>query len=103
MTTRRTWSATEKLQIVMELLNPKANVAEICRARGIYSSQAYEWKCAALEGMKQFLTGAASPDAMLRGENARLKHLGADQALGLQAYREVLEGSPDGKKAGGSS
>ncbi len=26
MTTRRSWSAAEKLQIVMELLNPKAEV-----------------------------------------------------------------------------
>ena len=103
MTTRRTWSATEKLQIVMELLNPKANVAEICRARGIHSSQAYEWRRAGLEGMKQALTGAASPDAMLRSENSRLKRLVADQALGLQAYKEVLEGSPEGKKAGGRS
>lgn len=35
---------------------------------------------------------------MLKAENARLKRLVADQALGLQAYREVLEGSPEGKK-----
>lgn len=77
--------------------------ALLYRARGIHSSQAYEWRRAALKGMKQSLTGAASPDAMLRAENARLKRLVADQALGLQGYREVLEGSAEGKKAGGRS
>ena len=47
------------------------------------------------------MTGAASPDAMLRSESARLKRLVASQALGLQAYKEVLEGSPEGERGGG--
>lgn len=98
MTTRRQWSASEKLRIVTELMAPNANVAAICRAHGMHSSQAYEWRRAAQEGMKIALTGAASPDAMLKAENARLKRLVAVQALGLQAYREVLEGSSEGKK-----
>ena len=45
------------------------------------------------------MTGAASPDAMLRSENARLKRLLAGQALGPQPYKEVLEGSPREKEA----
>ena len=41
---------------------------------------------------------AVSPDAMLKAENARRKRLVADQALGFQAYRGALEGSPEGKR-----
>lgn len=103
MTTRRNWSPTEKQQIVLELLAPKVNVAEVCRAHGLHSAQAYEWRRAALEGIKQALSGSATPDARLKAENARLKRLVADQALGLQAYRETLEGSSEGKNERGRS
>ena len=52
MTRRHNWSATEKMQIVTDLLHPEATVTEICRARGILGSQAYGWKRAALERVK---------------------------------------------------
>lgn len=52
MTRRLNWSATEKMQIVTDLLHPEGNVAEICRARGILGSRAYGWKRAALERRK---------------------------------------------------
>jgi transposase-like protein len=103
MRTKRRWSPSEKQQIVLELLAPGVNVAEVCRAHGLHSAQAYEWRRTALDGIKQALSGSASPDARLKAENARLKRLVSDQALGLQAYREVLEGSAEGKNDGGRS
>ena len=101
MTTHRHWSATEKLQVVLEGLSPKANVAEICRAHGISSSQFYKWKESAIRGMKTTLQGGVSPDGMLRQENSRLKKLVAEQTLIVDRLQEALEGRPMGKKGGG--
>ena len=103
MTTRRNWSPTEKLQIVMETLSPKANVAVICRLHGVHSSQVYKWKEEALAGMRGALSGAASADTVLRAENARLKKLVAEEALVIDRLRDTLEGRPGGKKDGGGS
>ncbi len=103
MTTRRRWSPTEKMQIVMETLSPKANVAEICRAHGVHSSQLYRWKEEALAGMRRALSGTASPDTALRAENARLKKLVAEEALVIDRLRDTLEGRPTGKKDGDGS
>ncbi len=103
MTTRRRFSPTEKAQVVMEALVPKANVAEICRTHGVHSSQVYEWKRAALTGMHLALAGSASPDAALRAENARLKKLVAESALVIDRLQETLGGNPVGKNERGGS
>lgn len=102
MTTQRKWSPTEKMQIVMETLTPKASVGEICRTHGVHSTQIYKWKAAALAGMRQALAGSVSPDAQLKSENARLKKLVAEEALVIDRLRETLEGSSEGKKDGGA-
>jgi transposase len=103
MTTRRRFSPTEKAQVVMETLVPKANVAEICRAHGVHSSQVYEWKRTALAGMRLALTGSASPDPFLRAENARLKKLVAESALVIDRLQDTLGGTAEGKNDGGGS
>ncbi len=103
MTTRRKWSATEKMQIVMEVLSPKANTAEICRAHGVHSSQVYKWKEEALAGMRGALSGTASADTVLQAENSRLKKLVAEEALVIDRLRDTLEGRHAGKKDGGNS
>lgn len=103
MTTKRSWSAEEKLRVVLEGLHPNANVEAVCRAHGIHSSQFYTWKAAALEGMK---AGLANHQGTItqhqRQEIARLKRLIADQAVALQVFKEELTGSPEGKNDGGS-
>ncbi|EQD78088.1 Transposase IS3/IS911 [mine drainage metagenome] len=101
MTTRHSWSTSEKVQVVLEAMAPKANVADICRAHGIHSSQVYKWKAAFLEGGRHALDGAASPDAKLRFENARLKKLLAEAHLVMDGLRETLEGRPLGDASGG--
>ena len=104
MTTQRTWTSEEKLRIVMEGLSPKANVSEICRHYGVSSTTFYQWKEQALAGMKAGLKNKeGSVETALRQENARLKRLVAEQALGLQIYKDYLEGQPDGKRTGGKS
>lgn len=102
MTTQKTWSAEEKLAVVMEGLKPRANVAELCRRHGISGTTYYEWKDRALGGMKTGLANKeGSAETALRHENSRLKRLVADQALALQVFREELEGGE--KTEGGRS
>jgi len=104
MTTRKSWSAEEKFQIVLEGLQPGANVAEICRRHGVHSAQFYEWKQRALSSMKAGLKGpGGNPDTVLRQENSRLKKVVADLTIANDVLKEYLEGSAMGKNGGASS
>ena len=101
MTTHKTWSADEKFQIVLEGLQPCANVAEICRSPGISSTAFYEWRERAFVSMKNGLRSKeGTPETALRHENARLKKLVADYAIANDVLREHLEGSSLGKNSG---
>ena len=104
MTVRKTWTADEKFQIILEGLQPRANVAEICRRHGISSTAFYEWRERALASMKNGLRSKeGTPETALRHENARLKKLVADYAIANDVLREHLEGSSLGRNDGGSS
>ena len=104
MTTGKTWSAEEKLQIVLEGITPRANISEVCRRQGIGSTAYHEWKAKALAGMKQGLkTTPGGAETALRHENARLKKIVAEYALINDRLQETLEGRPLGKDDAGSS
>ena len=49
---RRTWTASEKLRIVLSGLDGSVEVSEICRREGINPTQFYGWK-------KQLMSSAA--------------------------------------------
>ncbi len=49
---RRTWTAAEKLRIVMAGMQAEVDVAELCRREGINPTQYYGWK-------KQLLSSAS--------------------------------------------
>jgi transposase len=103
MTTRKTWSVEEKLRIVMEGLEPQANVSEICRRHGISGTAYYAWRDRALAGMKAGLTNEeGSAETALRQQNGRLKKLVADLSIANDVLQEHLEGN-GGKNVGGSS
>lgn len=104
MTTHKTWSTEEKLQIILESLHPRANVSEICRRHGISSTAFYEWKQKALSGMKVGLQNReGSAETALRDENGRLKKLVADLSIANDVLKEHLDGTSLGKNDGGSS
>jgi putative transposase len=103
MTVRKTWTTEEKFQIVLEGLQPRANVSEICRRHGISSIAYYQWRERALASMKSGLRSKEGTlDTVLRHENSRLKKLVADYAIANDILREHLEG-PREKNNGGSS
>ena len=103
MTTHKTWTTEEKLQIVLEGMVPRANISEICRRHGISSTAYYEWKAKALSGMKSGLQNKeGSAETALRHENGRLRKLVADLSIANDVLKEHLEGTPVGKKGGSS-
>lgn len=55
---RRTWTADEKLTIVMAGLKQAQSVAELCRQHQISQTQYYKWHDQFLEGGNQALQGA---------------------------------------------
>jgi putative transposase len=61
-------------------------VGEVCRKHGICDQTYYRWK-ARYGGLE---VSAARRLRQLEDENRRLKQMGADQALDIQALRTVL-------------
>ena len=55
---RRTWTADEKLGILLAGLKQTLSVAELCRQNQISQTQYYKWRDQFLEGGKQALMGA---------------------------------------------
>ncbi|MDG6913586.1 MAG: transposase [Nitrososphaerota archaeon] len=102
MTTHRRWSAEEKFAIVMEGLQPDANVAAICRRHGISSTLFYSWKEKGLENLKASLRSRESNvETSLKHENTRLRKLVADLTIANDVLKEYVEGK--GKNNGGRS
>ncbi|MGI0129109.1 MAG: transposase [Thermoplasmata archaeon] len=104
MTTRKTWSESEKLQIVLEGLAPRTNVEALCRTHGIHSSQFYKWRERALASMKEGLRSqAGTVELARRQENARLKKLVLDLTIANDVLKDHLEGRTGEKTSDGSS
>ena len=85
--TRRHFSAEDKIRIVLEGLRGEDSIAELCRREGITSSMYYGWSKEFLEAGKKRLAGdtarAATSDEVkaLRREASALKEAVADLTL----------------------
>ena len=85
---RRKFSAEEKIRIVLEGLRGEESIASLCRREGIAANLYYRWSKEFLEAGKKRLLGDTQREATssevvdLRKENARLKEVVAEQALG---------------------
>ena len=75
MTTRRTFSAQEKMEILNEGMQPGASAVEVCRKHGIGSSLYYRWKMDAERGMREAVSDPSKEVVALKQENARLKKI----------------------------
>ena len=54
---RRTWTAAEKLRIVMTGMQTNVDVAELCRREGINPTQYYGWRKQLLSSASQVFDG----------------------------------------------
>lgn len=97
--TRRSYSAEEKIRIVMEGLKGEGTIAELCRREGISESVYYSWSKQFLEAGKGRLAGNTKREATssevkdLKRENSQLKELVAELALKNRIMKKSLLGT----------
>ena len=79
---RRTWSAAEKLRIVLAGMEPDVEVSDLCRREGLNPVQFYAWKKQLLgSATRVFEDKRGRPDAREQrreAENQRLKNVIAE-------------------------
>ena len=94
--TRRHFSAEDKIRIVLDGLRGEDSIAELCRREGIAQSLYYVWSKEFLEAGKRRLAGgtarAATSDEVkdLRRESTALKEVVAEQALDLRLLKKSM-------------
>src|SRR6476469_9539713 len=94
--TRRHFSAEDKIRIVLEGLRGEDSISELCRRKGIASSQYYGWSKEFLEAGKRRLAGDTARAATsgevkdLRREAQELKAVVAEQALELRLLKKSM-------------
>ena len=100
MTTRRSFSAQEKMEILNEGMQPGTTAVEVCRKHGISASLYYKWKRDAERGMRDAVSGPSREVVALKQKNARLKKLVVEEALLIDRLRELNETLARGKNNG---
>jgi len=92
--THRHWTAEEKIRIVLESLNTRIGVAELCRKYAVNPVVFYTWKDKFIQGGKQALTRSRrnSGGGELQAENERLKQLIGELTIANDAFKKILQG-----------
>lgn len=96
--TRQTYSAEEKIRIVLAGLRGEESISVLCRREGIAESQYYSWSKEFLEAGKRRLSGdtarqATSPEVKeLRSESLALKECIADLTLENRLLKKSMTG-----------
>jgi len=102
--TRKSYSAEEKIRIVLEGLRGEGSIAALCRREGIAESMYYTWSKEFLEAGKRRLAGdtarAATTDEVkaLRRETRDLKEVVAEQTLELRLLKKSMIGDGDAEE-----
>ncbi len=96
--THRRWTAEEKIRIVLESLNTRIGVAELCRKYAVNPVVFYAWKEKFIQGGKQALTRSRrnSGGGELQVENERLKQLIGELTIANEAFKKILQGEKRG-------
>ena len=96
-TTRRKYTAEEKIQIILEGFHRKVTVNEPCRPEGIKPNNFYSWTKGFMEAGKQRLSRDTNLDATrqeitaLKRKSADLRHLVAELSLDLHRLKKTSE------------
>jgi transposase-like protein len=99
---RRTWSAEEKLEIVLEGIKGARPVAEICREHQLAQTQYYQWRDCFLEGGDRALSnGVPQTEEALRREIEKLQRLIGKQAVALELVKKPTSLWGSGEAGGG--
>lgn len=89
---RRTWSADEKLAVVLAMLQGQETVTALCARHGVALSQVYRWRDAFLERGKLGLKDQRNPKHRdpVHEELRRLRELAGAQALIIDAQKKLV-------------
>lgn len=88
---RRTWSADEKLAIVLAGLKQTQSVAQLCREHQISQTQYYKWRDQFLEGGKQALQGARHDTTkQLERKVEQLEQIIGKQTVALEVLKKTF-------------
>jgi len=96
--TRRSYSAEEKIRIVLEGLRGEDSIAELCRREGINTNIYYRWSKEFLEAGKKRLAGDTVREATsdevknLRAENSALKETLAELLMENRLLKKSMIG-----------
>ena len=96
--TRRSYSAEEKIRIVLEGLRGEDSVAELCRREGLNTNVYYRWSKEFLEAGKKRLAGDTAREATsdevknLRAESAALKETLAELLMENRLLKKSMIG-----------
>ena len=102
--TRKSYSAEEKIRIVLEGLRGEDSIVALCRREGIAESMNSTWSKEFLEAGKRRLAGdtarAATTDEVkaLRRETRDLKEVVAEQTLELRLLKKSMIGDGDAEE-----
>lgn len=102
-TTRRRFSAEEKIRIVLDGLRGEETIAELCRREGIAQNLYYRWSKEFLEAGKKRLAGDTAREATssevkeLRAEARQLKEVLAETLLENRLLKKsvIADGGDD--------
>ena len=80
---RRTWSAAEKMRIVLAGMEPGVDVSSVCRREGLSPTQYYSWRNQLLSSGEAVFGGKGKKaqdgrEAKLESELARMKGVVAE-------------------------
>ncbi len=96
--TRRQYSAEEKVRIVLDSLRGEDSIAELCRREGINQNLYYRWSKEFLEAGKKRLAGDTAREATshevngLRRESLALKEVVAELTLENRLLKKSMLG-----------
>ena len=96
--TRRQYSAEEKIRIVVDGLRGEDSIAELCRREGINQNLYYRWSKEFLEAGKKRLAGDTAREATshevngLRRESLALKEVVAELTLENRLLKKSMLG-----------
>lgn len=74
-TLRKNYSSSEKVQIVLELLRGEVTQNQITAKYGIHSTQLYNWKKQALEGLKSVFSAKKDAKDKREDQNELIEEL----------------------------
>lgn len=96
--TRRSYSAEEKIRIVLDGLRGEDSIAELCRREGINTNIYYRWSKEFLEAGKKRLAGDTAREAtseevkILRSESSALKETLAELLMENRLLKKSMIG-----------